>query len=138
MEDISIVIAGAAGEGVQTVGALLAKTLLTQGYAIFAWQEFESRIRGGQNSYSLRIGESPVNSPLMEADILLALNEGAAEKYRDRLKPDGIMIAPLYRNETGKSMDARFRKSVTDRPLAELAPPGPEKIRSALKGYIPG
>lgn len=94
MEDINIVIAGAAGEGVQTVGAVLAETLLARGYAVFAWQEFESRIRGGHNSYALRIGETARNAPLMEADILLALNEGAVEKYRGRLKESGILIGP--------------------------------------------
>ncbi|MFW5635361.1 MAG: 2-oxoacid:acceptor oxidoreductase subunit alpha [Thermodesulfobacteriota bacterium] len=94
MEDINIVIGGAAGEGVQTVGAVLAETLISQGYAVFAWQEFESRIRGGQNSYSLRIGESVRNAPLMQADILLTLNDGASEKYHGRLKEDGVLIGP--------------------------------------------
>ena len=48
MEDLNVVIAGAAGEGIQTVGAVLTATILAQGYAVFAWQEYESRIRGGQ------------------------------------------------------------------------------------------
>ena len=81
MEDLNVVIAGAAGEGVQTVGEVLAETIAGHGYAVFAWQEFESRIRGGQNSYSIRISEKPVNAPAMKADILLALNDGAAIKY---------------------------------------------------------
>ena len=48
MEDINVVIAGAAGEGVQTIGEILGNTISAQGYAVFSWQEFESRIRGGQ------------------------------------------------------------------------------------------
>jgi len=86
MEDINVVIAGAAGEGVQTVGDVLAHTISAQGYAVFAWQEYESRIRGGQNSYSIRIGEQLQNAPLLEADALLALNEGAVKKYEPFLK----------------------------------------------------
>ena len=97
MEDLNVVIAGAAGEGVQTIGAVLGDSVSAQGYAVFSWQEFESRIRGGQNSYSLRISEEVINAPLVEADILLALNEGAAEKYGPLLKKDGVLLAEKKR-----------------------------------------
>ncbi len=93
MEDLNVVIAGAAGEGVQTVGEVLVETILGHGYAVFAWQEFESRIRGGQNSYTIRISEKPANAPVMGADILLALNDGAADKYGPLIQKDGILIA---------------------------------------------
>ena len=93
MEDLNVVIAGAAGEGVQTVGEVLAETIVGHGYAVFAWQEFESRIRGGQNSYSIRISEKPDNAPAMRADILLALNDDAAIKYGPLIQKDGILIA---------------------------------------------
>lgn len=93
MEDINVIIAGAAGEGVQTVGDVLAETISAQGYAVFAWKEYESRIRGGQNSYSIRIGENPRNAPLTGADVLLCLNKGAVEKYEPLIKQGGILLA---------------------------------------------
>jgi len=93
MQDMNVVIAGAAGEGVQTVGDILAHTISAQGYAAFTWQEYESRIRGGQNSYSIRIGEKPQNAPLLPADVLLALNEGAVKKYEPLLKEEGTLLA---------------------------------------------
>lgn len=105
MEDLNVIIAGSAGEGVQTVGAVFSETVLAQGYAVFSWQEYESRIRGGQNSYTVRISEKYPNSPRMDADILLALNDGAARKYRSRLKPDGVLIAPSERWEKMISID---------------------------------
>jgi 2-oxoglutarate ferredoxin oxidoreductase subunit alpha len=99
MEDINVVIAGAAGEGVQTVGDILGHTISAQGYAVFTWQEYESRIRGGQNSYSVRIGEKPRNAPLLPADVLLALNEGAVKKYEPLLKEGGTLIAQTQLRE---------------------------------------
>lgn len=99
MEEINVVIAGAAGEGVQTVGDILAHTISAQGYAVFTWQEYESRIRGGQNSYSIRIGEKPQNAPLLPADLLLALNEGAEKKYEPLLKKEGTLIAQTQLRE---------------------------------------
>ncbi|MFO7557152.1 MAG: 2-oxoacid:acceptor oxidoreductase subunit alpha [Desulfobacterales bacterium] len=93
MEDINVVIAGAAGEGVETIGDILAEMVSTQGYAVFGWKEYESRIRGGQNSYSIRIGEKERNSPLMDADVLLCLNKGAVKKYESFLKKEGVLVA---------------------------------------------
>ena len=66
MDDINVVIAGAAGEGVQTIGDMLANVAAVQGYPVFSWKEYESRIKGGSNSYSIRIGEKPINAPLMK------------------------------------------------------------------------
>ena len=93
MKDFNVVISGAAGEGVQTIGDVLADTVSAHGYAVFTWQEYESRIRGGQNSYSIRIGEAAANAPLEMADILLALNHGALAKYAPLLKKDGTLLA---------------------------------------------
>ena len=93
MEDLNVVIAGAAGEGIQTVGEILAKVVSAQGYGVFSWKEYESRIRGGQNSYRIRISPEPRNAPLSEADILLALNEGAVNKYEGLLNEGGTLLA---------------------------------------------
>lgn len=93
MEDINIVISGAAGEGVQTIGDILSETISAQGYAVFSWKEYESRIRGGQNSYSVRVSEKPRHAPLRDADILLALNRGAVEKYKHLIKQQGLLMA---------------------------------------------
>ncbi len=91
--DIQILIVGSAGEGIQTIGDLLGKVMQTQGYSLFTWQEFESRIRGGQNSYRLRISETPKNAPREEADILLGMNPEASKKYLPFLKDNGILVS---------------------------------------------
>ncbi len=90
--DIAITIAGSAGEGVQTIGSIISRSLACLGYAVFTWQEYESRIRGGLNSYSIRITAEPVNCPCDRADIIVALNSGAAEKYGSLRKPDGFIL----------------------------------------------
>jgi 2-oxoglutarate ferredoxin oxidoreductase subunit alpha len=90
--DINIVVTGAAGQGIQTIGDILAKTASEAGYYVFSWQEYESRIRGGSNSYRIRISTTPVNAPLVKADILLTLDTKSKAKYRSLLKETGILI----------------------------------------------
>ncbi|MGD1968529.1 MAG: 2-oxoacid:acceptor oxidoreductase subunit alpha [Desulfobacterales bacterium] len=112
MQDVNVVIAGAAGEGIQTIGAIVSKTVLDQGYAVFTWQEYESRIRGGQNSYSIRVSDQPHNAPLMEADILLALNAEAVEKYRPLIKENSVLISG--ESSEGSSIHVPFSKVAKD------------------------
>jgi len=91
--DKSIFVAGAAGEGIQTIGDVVSRTFLHHGYPVFASQEFESRIRGGNSSVRVRITDAPRNAPVAAADILLALNPEAQAHYADTLHPEGLVIA---------------------------------------------
>lgn len=90
--DANIVITGAAGQGIQTIGYIIAKTASKSGYNVFSWQEYESRIRGGSNSYRIRVSDDIVNTPLVRADIFLPLDKNSRAKYHSLLKEDGIMV----------------------------------------------
>ena len=73
--DISFMVGGEAGQGVQSVGFLLAKAVTRGGYHIFADQDYESRIRGGHNFYRIRVRDTSVHAISDSIDILIALNE---------------------------------------------------------------
>ncbi|KAF5411534.1 MAG: 2-oxoglutarate synthase subunit KorA [Candidatus Methanogasteraceae archaeon] len=90
--DANIVISGAAGQGIQTIGYIIAKTASKSGYNVFSWQEYESRIRGGSNSFRIRVSDGIVNTPLARADIFLPLDKNSRSKYLSLLKEDGIMV----------------------------------------------
>ena len=94
MQDRSVLVAGAAGEGIQTIGDVIARSFLSHGYPVFATQDYESRIRGGHSSYRLRIGDEPRNAPRADADVLLALNAKAREHYQGLLNPKGLLLSP--------------------------------------------
>jgi 2-oxoglutarate/2-oxoacid ferredoxin oxidoreductase subunit alpha len=113
MDDINVVISGAAGEGIQTIGELLTRAVAVHGYTVFSWQEYESRIRGGENSFSIRIGEKPANSPLTNADILLALNKQSLEKYKGLVKENGLVLSETKAGE--RSIVVPFSALARDR-----------------------
>jgi len=92
MADIQIAIVGAAGEGIQTVGDIVARTVLSQGWPVIAGTEYESRIRGGNSSYRIRIGDVPPPALKERADILLPVNETAAAHYSDLLRSGGLVV----------------------------------------------
>jgi len=90
----SLFIAGTAGEGIQTIGDVVAQTFLRHGYHVFTLKEYESRIRGGNSSYRIRVSDRPLNAPRHSADILLALNPRAEDHYAATLVENGQMLGP--------------------------------------------
>ena len=51
-QSINLVIGGEAGQGLVTLGQILTKTLVREGYSIVVTQSYQSRIRGGHNTYT--------------------------------------------------------------------------------------
>lgn len=52
MIDLTIKIAGAAGQGMQTISAILARSLVRQGYRVHCYQDLMSRIRAATTAPS--------------------------------------------------------------------------------------
>ena len=94
MKERSVIVAGSAGEGIQTIGDVIARSFLARGYPVFVTQDYESRIRGGTSSVRLRVGDEPRNAPRADVDVLLALNDRARERYHDSLNPNGLLLSP--------------------------------------------
>ncbi len=92
-KDISIVLCGQAGQGVQSVEFLLTRIFKLADFNIFATKEYMSRIRGGMNSTEIRISSDPVNAFVKRIDILIALNKGALRHLKDRISPQTIILA---------------------------------------------
>jgi 2-oxoglutarate ferredoxin oxidoreductase subunit alpha len=89
---ITITVAGAAGQGMQTIGFLLAKALIRSGLNVFAVQDNESRIRGGHNLFSVRVSADPVVAMTKSFDMLVALNQNALSVHEDDLFDKTVVI----------------------------------------------
>ncbi|MFC1635860.1 2-oxoacid:acceptor oxidoreductase subunit alpha [Planctomycetota bacterium] len=92
-QSVSIVLCGQAGQGIQTVEFLLTRILKLTGYNVFATKEYMSRVRGGMNSTSIRLGSSPVRSPVSRIDILVPLNKGALHHAESRISAETLVLA---------------------------------------------
>jgi len=92
MNDISIVLCGEAGQGIQTVEQLFTKIGIKSGFNIFSTKEYMSRVRGGSNSTQLRISNEPVSAYIHRIDILIPLSTDAMNHLGDRISKNTIII----------------------------------------------
>jgi 2-oxoglutarate ferredoxin oxidoreductase subunit alpha len=60
MKDISVLIGGKAGDGINSAGALVAQLLNHSGYSIYLYFDYPSLIRGGHNFAIIRGSEQSV------------------------------------------------------------------------------
>lgn len=92
VEQINIMVGGEAGQGVQSVGHLLARAFARWGYHVFADQDYESRVRGGHNFFRVRASRAPVGAILETLDILIAFNRESIDLHRAEVGKDGVII----------------------------------------------
>jgi 2-oxoglutarate ferredoxin oxidoreductase subunit alpha len=88
----NFMVGGEAGQGVQSVGFLLAKVFACGGYHIFADQDYESRVRGGHNFFRVRVSDGKVDAIAEDLDILIALDMDSIELHRPNMVNEGIII----------------------------------------------
>ncbi len=90
--DVNIRIAGQAGQGIQSISAIMGKIFTRHGFYVFINQDAESRIRGGHNFDQVRINEDPVYAVSDRLDYLICLDENAIERDLPNLDQEGVMI----------------------------------------------
>jgi 2-oxoglutarate ferredoxin oxidoreductase subunit alpha len=92
MANVSIRIAGANGDGVESTGALLGKIAALNGMEVFGNRGYQSVIRGGHVWYQIRIGDEKLYSAGDKIDVLVALNQDSIVNQRDHLADKAIVI----------------------------------------------
>jgi 2-oxoglutarate/2-oxoacid ferredoxin oxidoreductase subunit alpha len=90
--DVTITIGGQAGQGVQSIGYILAKAFVRGGLQVFAMQDYESRVRGGHNFYRVRAAEQPVLACGSQTNILVALDQLSLDLHSGELTEPGVAI----------------------------------------------
>lgn len=93
LNDISIVLAGAAGQGIQTIEHILTRILRKAGYNVFSSSEFMSRIRGGSNSTQIRVSSHKIAAYVDRIDIFIPLDNNAVTHCQSRLSSKTTILA---------------------------------------------
>ena len=89
----TVLIGGEAGQGLVTVGQLLTKVLVRAGWHVCVTQGYQSRVRGGHNTWAIRFGVGELGAPGETVDLLVALDQETVELHRGALTPRGLLIA---------------------------------------------
>lgn len=92
-KEISIVIAGSAGQGIDTITQVIAETVKQSGYNIFYTKEYMSRIKGGCNSSSIRISDNKVCAYKEKADFIFVVSNEDLNHVNNRISNNTVVLS---------------------------------------------
>lgn len=90
--ELRVKIGGEAGFGIKAAGQTLARSFVNAGLDVFDLTEYPSLIRGGHNTYKLRVAPRRITSHVDTIDVLIALNRDTVDWHRDELVDGGAVI----------------------------------------------
>jgi len=114
--DYNILIGGAAGQGMDTLGHLIAKALKNLGFYVFLHKDYMSRIRGGHNFVTIRFSVDPIFSHTDELTLIIALNYETAHIHSGKLTESGKIIVV----EDGEKINGEYASLVINLPSKEI------------------
>jgi 2-oxoglutarate ferredoxin oxidoreductase subunit alpha len=112
-DDISIVLAGEAGQGIQTIEVILSRVLKRAGLNVFGTKEYMSRVRGGTNTTEIRIASEPVAAFVDRIDIFIPLDDKAIPHVKSRLTEKTLIV--------GDAQTVHADREILDVPFLKLA-----------------
>jgi 2-oxoglutarate ferredoxin oxidoreductase subunit alpha len=123
MSRVSLKIVGASGQGIDSVGEIVARALKRSGFCVFGYREYPSLIKGGHASYQLDWSNEHIESSETKVNIVIALNHHGLERNIPDLKPGGILIhnTPQWTfPKEHQTLIERLSLSVIEFPMAEI------------------
>ena len=92
-----IIIAGFGGQGVLSMGKILAYSGLMEGKEISWMPSYGPEQRGGTANVTVILSDERISSPILnEYDIAIILNQPSMDKFEQKIKPGGILIYDSY------------------------------------------
>jgi 2-oxoisovalerate ferredoxin oxidoreductase beta subunit len=92
-EDHRIVVAGFGGQGVLSLGMMIARTGMLQGRHVSWLPSYGPEMRGGTANCSVVLSDERIGSPVVSAPtVLIAFNQPSLEKFGPIVAPGGTVI----------------------------------------------
>jgi len=92
-----IIIAGFGGQGVLSMGKILAYSGLMEGKEVSWMPSYGPEQRGGTANVTVILSDERISSPVLnEYDIAIILNQPSMDKFEPKVKKGGILIYDNY------------------------------------------
>ena len=92
-----IVIAGFGGQGVLSMGKILAYSGIMEDKEVSWFPAYGPEQRGGTANVTVIISDEPISSPVVNNyDIAIVLNQPSLDKFEEKVKPGGVLIYDQY------------------------------------------
>lgn len=92
MEELSVLIGGKAGDGINSAGMLVAHLFNRMGYHVYMYFDYPSLIKGGHNFAIVRTSRDAISAHREKVDFILALDQNSVDLHRHRVREETMVI----------------------------------------------
>ncbi len=90
---LEIIISGFGGQGVLSMGKILAYAGLMEGKEVTWMPAYGPEQRGGTANVTVIVSDEPISSPILSRyDAAILLNQPSLDKFQPKVKPGGTLI----------------------------------------------
>ncbi|MCS5527613.1 MAG: 2-oxoacid:acceptor oxidoreductase family protein, partial [Candidatus Poseidoniales archaeon] len=123
--DYVISIGGAAGQGIATPGNILARLFARRGIHMYAYNAYQSIIRGGHSFLTVRCSDREVRTHGDVIDLIICLNQDTMDRHLEHLGPGSSVI---FNSDTIEPGEAAEGVQLCPMAVGELAGKGANKL----------
>ena len=106
--EVHVRCAGFGGQGVLSLGIMLAQTAQLTGRQVSWYPSYGPEQRGGTANCSVVVSDEPIGSPVIHTtDLLVAMNQPSFEKFAGTVKPGGIILCDSSVGDLGTAPNVR-------------------------------
>ena len=135
MPKVRALLAGFGGQGVLSLGTMIAQAGLSVGRNVSWYPSYGPEQRGGTSNCSVTLATHAIGSPVIyRPDLLVAMNRPSLEKFKNDVKPGGVIIYDAIMGEV--EMPAGIKGIAV--PAQQLAEEGgnPKGANTVMFGLI--
>jgi len=111
-----IIVAGSGGQGAMLLGKIIAEAAMRENRFVTWLPSYGAEVRGGTAHCMITISDQEIGSPYVDkADTLIILNEPSFDRFKNRIRTKGTLIAnsSLVLKEINGNSN-RIKKPFTD------------------------
>ena len=92
LTDISWLIGGPQGSGVESAANIFSRACASMGYQIFGKREFYSNIKGEHSYFTVRVSDNVIHSNVNDVTIMVAFDAETVFRHYSEIVKDGAII----------------------------------------------
>ena len=89
----TMIIAGFGGQGVLSMGKILAYSAIMQDFEVTWMPSYGPEMRGGTANVTVIVSDKKISSPIAnQYDTVIVLNQQSMDKFESKVRPGGVLI----------------------------------------------
>ena len=127
-----IIISGFGGQGVLSMGKILAYAALMEGKEVTWMPAYGPEQRGGTANVTVIISDEPISSPILSSyDTAILLNQPSLDKFQPKVKAGGTLIYDSF-----GIIDRPSRTDITSWHIAAMETAADMSMMFVLGGFL--